>query len=257
MVRCISNSNASVGVPRFVIYNPFVHTFVRNSSFISCILQLCYASIYIVYCRSFALELKHKVFLSHSGAQKSFVELLTAELEARHCSPFFDKRSDCLPVGRNFSSLILKAAKQCHVAVVVLSEAYFSSKWLMMELVAFHEAQQEGNPQLKILPLFFKLSVKDLDEPSIEHRWMPKWREHANTPTSGIDLNKWSAAVKSLLRANGIVFNSIAKSEASYGSVVTEAILKLSPPDLPYGTSRSVVGCGRLCEVLFVKANCD
>ncbi|KAG0568842.1 hypothetical protein KC19_6G048600 [Ceratodon purpureus] len=205
---------------------------------------------------------KHKIFLSHSGAEKSFVEQLCLDLERKGYSfPFFDQRSHSLPKGKNFAPLILEAAKQCHVAVIVLSEKYLTSKWPMIELSEFYEAKKGENPRLNVLPLFFKLSREDLDDRSIDERWMPKWKEYASLDRR-IDLHKWRKAVKALPEVNGFNFeqpNAVQKgisgvlyrSEVEYRSAITQAILELSPPDLLYGTSETVVGYDRLCKMLW------
>lgn len=118
---------------------------------------------------------KHKIFLSHSGAQKPFVEQLCVDLEkAGHC-PFFDQRPESLPKGEKFPELILDAARQCHVAVVVLSEDHLTSKWPMLELVTFVEAQRSFNTNLTILPLFYKLTVTDLEEQRANEQLMVMW----------------------------------------------------------------------------------
>jgi hypothetical protein len=209
----------------------------------------------VVSFRCFNLETKHKVFLSHSGAQKCFVEQLCVDLERMgYFFPFFDKRTHSLPKGKEFAELILDAAKQCHVAVIVLSEEYLSSKWPMIELAAFHKAQnaakEKGYQPLDMLPLFFKLSKKDLDESSIENRWMPKWKELASKDSKGrIKVDEWSAAVRALSSVNGLIFEKFGNSEVPYREAVEEAICKLSPSDLDFGTRKYVVGWNRLCEV--------
>jgi hypothetical protein len=150
---------------------------------------------------------KHKIFLSHAGAQKAFVEQLYVDLEARgYFSTFFDQREQSLPKGKDFAPLIREAAQLCHAAVVVLSEEFLCSKWPMIELAEFHGAQQAGNQRLNMLPVFYKLSVDDLCDRSIEDRWMPKWREYANDDKR-IDVAKWSAAVRALRKVNGVIFH--------------------------------------------------
>ena len=42
-------------------------------------------------CSEHVLEPKHKVFLSHSGAQKDFVEQLCVDLQRLDRYPFIDK----------------------------------------------------------------------------------------------------------------------------------------------------------------------
>ena len=45
------------------------------------------------------LKPKHTIFMSHSGAQKNFVEQLCEDLIRAKQAPFFDKRPDSLPKG--------------------------------------------------------------------------------------------------------------------------------------------------------------
>ncbi|KAG0626642.1 hypothetical protein M758_2G140400 [Ceratodon purpureus] len=192
---------------------------------------------------------KHKVFLSHAGEQKNFVEHLYVDLEARgYIFPFFDQRQQSLPMGKDFVPLIKEAAQRCHVAVIVLSEKFLCSKWPMIELAEFHAAQQAGNQQLNMLPLFYKLAVDNLDDGAIEERWMPRWRQLAKDDRR-IDVEKWGAAVRALRKANGVVFGKNGTSEVGYRKEVVRSIFRLSPPDLLYGSSREMVGYDRICEI--------
>ena len=96
----------------------------------------------------------HKVFLSHSSAQKGFVEQLCVDLERCDRHPFFDKRHSSLPFGANFPQLIFQAIQQCQVGVLVLSQDYFTcTKWPMLELVAMAKFKLQ-NPHFIILPIF-------------------------------------------------------------------------------------------------------
>jgi hypothetical protein len=69
-------------------------------------------------CRAHVLESKHKIFLSHSGAQKSFVADLCVDLMRHDRHPFFDRLRSSLPIGDNFPNLIFDAIEQCEVANV-------------------------------------------------------------------------------------------------------------------------------------------
>jgi hypothetical protein len=192
---------------------------------------------------------RHKIFLSHSGEQKDFVAQLHVDLDARgYACTFFDQSEQSLPKGKDFAPLIKEAAQLCEVAVVVLSEEFLCSKWPMIELAEFHGAQQAGNQRLNMLPLFYKLSVDDLRDRSIEFRWMPKWREYANDDKT-IDVAKWSAAVRVLRKVNGVIFHKNAMSEVAYRKDVVRSIFKLSPPELLYGSSRDMLGYSRICQV--------
>lgn len=66
-----------------------------------------------------------------------FVDHLCIALEGRGHNPFFDKCPASLPKGEKNASLIVKVAHQCQVAIVVVSNKYFMSKWPMIELHTF------------------------------------------------------------------------------------------------------------------------
>lgn len=65
---------------------------------------------------------RHTIFLSHNRAQMNFVEQLCEDLERANQAPFFDKRPDNLLKGEKFAQLIFRAARQCHLAIVVVSD---------------------------------------------------------------------------------------------------------------------------------------
>ncbi|KAG0568920.1 hypothetical protein KC19_6G051900 [Ceratodon purpureus] len=152
---------------------------------------------------------KHKIFLSHSGAQKYFVENLCKALEDHHRFPFLDIRPRCLPKGERFPQHIFKAAQQCSLAVVVVSEEYFTSKWPMIELVEFVRARKSGrNPNLKILPLFLGLTVSEFGDQKRQEGWFRKWAEWAEEdPVMRINSAEWKEALKEVKAFNGMQFH--------------------------------------------------
>lgn len=100
---------------------------------------------------------KHKIFLSHSGVQKGFTDRLCEALERVNHSPFFDTRSDSLRKGKPFYPPLMTAAQTCRVAVLVLSEEFFTaSKWPIMEVNEFVKTQKSDEP-VWILPLYFQI----------------------------------------------------------------------------------------------------
>ena len=224
---------------------------IGHSYFWSTSIYTCFNSSNCARCSCLKLEPKHKIFLSHSGAQKPFVQLLWKDLEAHNHFAFFDQRSDSLPKGEEFAALIIDAAKRCQVAVVVLSEEYLSSKWPMLELVEFIRARKSGNTSLKLLPLFYKASVVDLSNESIEKKWRPRWMERVGTDPRVV-LEEWVAAVRELRRVNGLVFDKFGNSEVSYSEGIVKEIFMLSPPDLLYDTSK-IFGCDRITQVSYNK----
>lgn len=96
-----------------------------------------------------------------------------------------------------------------------------------------------------MLPLFFKLSVKDVKD---KDRWMPIWKQHANDDKR-IDVTKWSVAVKALCKTNGLEFGKIATKEVAYRKCIIQDIFRLSPPDFLYGSFQHMIGYDRMCKV--------
>lgn len=160
----------------------------------------------------YSVELKprHTIFLSHSGAQKNFVEQLCEDLERAKQAPFFDKRPDSLPKGEKFAQLIFQAARQCKLAIVVISEEYFSrSKWPMLELATFVKADK-----CTILPLFLGLSCKEFSDLQRRELWFARWAEWAEED-SRIRVDEWKHALKELDRTNGMEYSE-AFGEVAY-----------------------------------------
>ncbi|KAG0556588.1 hypothetical protein KC19_11G065200 [Ceratodon purpureus] len=196
------------------------------------------------------LQPKHKIFLSHSGAQKDFVEQLCEDLERFHRFPFFDKREDSLPKGERFPDLIFQAAKQCRVAVVVVSEEFFTrTKWPMLELDAFVKAQKERNGYPRILPLFFKLSRAQCRESARRELGLEVWRGWARHD-SKIVVEDWVNALDVFGPINGLEYRS--EGEVSYRRAARSAIIRLVPPELQFDTT-SYQGSERFCKLIVDK----
>lgn len=119
------------------------------------------------------------VFLSHSEAQKDFVEQLCVDLESCDRSVFFEKRSDKLPKGEPFPQHIFKAIQRCQVGVVVLSEEFFCSKWPILELVEMSKTMKLSNSRLKIMPIFLSISPAECRDKTNHRRWLSVWCEWA------------------------------------------------------------------------------
>jgi len=187
------------------------------------------------------LESKHKIFLSHSGAQKEFAEHLCKALEDRYYYPFFDKRFESLPKGKKFPSLIVEAARQCQLLVVVVSEEYFMSKWPMIELNAFVQATKvkKPNKNVAILPLFYGLSVSDLKDEKRQQRWLEKWKTFAKDDQiqGRITVDDWRFAVDELLNFNGLSYDQESKEIVAYENAIVSHISKLVLPDIKWHDS--------------------
>lgn len=177
------------------------------------------------------------------------MEDLCVQLENVNRFPFFDQRIDSLPLGERFPDAIFRAAKQCQVAVAVLSEEFFTSKWPMLELVAFMEEQKLGvNKGLKILPLFFKISLTELKDSTRRNKWFSLWEGWARAD-GRIKIDRWKYALEELPKFNGIGYVEQGEGDSSYRNKVAEALCELVQPDVRWGNAGDVQGRLRICRV--------
>lgn len=199
-------------------------------------------------CRELTLEPKHKIFLSHSGFQKDFTEQLCVDLERCHYYPFFDKRDRSLPKGKKFPELILQAAQQCQVAVLILSEDFFTrTKWPMLELEAFVEAQKKDPKKISILPVYLGISRHDCTKNATRRlEWIALWREWAKSEER-IDVEKWVEALKVIGPSNGIDYVQ-SLGEVSLRQHIVSAIWGLVPPEITWSVGQ-IQGRNRICDV--------
>jgi hypothetical protein len=192
---------------------------------------------------------KYTIFLSHSGAQKPFVEQLYRDFVDENQCPFFDQASRSLKRGEEFASRILKAAKECEVAIFIVTEQFLTSKWPMLELLTCIEAQKEGNPGLKLLPVLFDgLKFEDLHEIS---RWEKTWEileKSTKEKTVTITVENCKEAVRKLRSTNGLSFERFSGSEVKLRKAIVKDTLKLLAltPDIDI---EDIQGTDRLCKV--------
>jgi hypothetical protein len=191
----------------------------------------------------------HKIFLSHSGAQKEFVEQLCVDLERRHRYPFFDKRPSSLPKGERFPDLIKAAVAQCKMMVVVVSEEYFTSKWPMIELNGFMQATKK-DPTLKILPLFFGLNVGEFSDGRRQKKWFKKWETMAKDDKR-IEVVEWKESIRWFGGFNGLVYDRDSNEVVAYRKEIVSSICKSIPSDIKYDESH-VQGRSKLCQVILL-----
>lgn len=192
------------------------------------------------------MEAKHKVFLSHSGAQKDFMEQLCVDLEAFDRYPFFDKRRSSLPIGEKFPKLIFDAIQQCQVGVLVLSEEFFTkTKWPMIELVAMVKELEQPDSKIKVISVFHHISRQEYLDVGNHKQWVSQWEEWASEDKR-ISVEEWKRALEVLKPINSLVMNGVGDVHArkQIVSVVCELVL----PETRWDDSH-VEGRLWLCEV--------
>ena len=179
------------------------------------------------------LEPKHKIFLSHSEAQKDFTWQLCEDLERVHHFPFFDKR-DSLSKGE--LDVLLHAMRHVQLVVLVLSDDFFtSSKWPMLELVEFVKAQESTNTHLRILPLFLGITRKQLQEKRRLELWEQRWNDMAREDAR-INVKEWVDALSKVCLMNGMEYN-VAEGHVRFRKKVVQAVYNLVPPDVEWDVS--------------------
>jgi hypothetical protein len=193
------------------------------------------------------LEKKHKVFLSHSGKDKAFVSHLDHRLRSVHHYPFFDMREDSLPLGDKIADIIFQASKQCRLAIVVVSDDFFMSKWPMLELASFVEAKDGVNHEMKILPLFYRLTVAEFKDPERQRVWFEKW-ERLKEFDERVDKLSWKNALRVLGGHNGAVYCGTGQTEDEFIENIIELVFRFVPPDILYDDSH-VKGATHLRKV--------
>ena len=181
--------------------------------------------------------------MSYSGKDRSFVERLYEDLRNEGYRPFFD-RAESLPIGEGFAELIFQSARECDIAVVVLSEEYLLSKWPMWELATIFNALKLDKKK-KILPLFYRTEVSALIDVETQRRLLHTWETYAKEDAR-IDPMEWVDAVRALLNINGLVFDEV--SEVAYRKEIVRSIYNLCPPDVEFDLT-DMVGVERLCQV--------
>ena len=198
-------------------------------------------------------EPKHKIFLSHSGAQKAFTEHLCEALERAHHFPFFDRRDDSLRNGEEFYIPLMKAAKECRVAVLVLTREFFeNTTWPMMELNEFVKAQKSTNTRLKILPLFLGITKEQLGEKERQECWLTAWK---GMREDRIDLVEWQHALSEIPGNNGIEYGGQNEGEPEFIKKVVAIVCGLLPSDVQWDVSH-VQSKDSMCKVRIEPSLC-
>ena len=96
--------------------------------------------------------------MCRSGKQKPFVYDLFDDFQrvprSQSNERFFDVQDASLPKGEEWIDRLTKTARNCKVAVMILTKDFLTSKWPMLELLHFIDAQKTTNCGMKLLPIF-------------------------------------------------------------------------------------------------------
>lgn len=199
-------------------------------------------------------ERQHNVFLSHSGAQKDFVEQLCLDLQQCHRFPFFDKLPSSLPIGEEFPSHIFNAIERCRVGVLILSQDFFvKSKWPMLEFVAMEKEFKAFKTKsrvcgygISIIPVYFGISLDKCRDLLTRAGWVETWEKWAKVDKR-IKVEEWENALKILSRLNSLIFKD-GTSHVEFREQIIRAICKATPPEIKLEDDH-IQGKARICQV--------
>ncbi|KAL3721285.1 hypothetical protein ACJRO7_033735 [Eucalyptus globulus] len=102
----------------------------------------------------------YDLFLSFRGAELrlNFVSHLYQALIRDGIHTFMD--SEELKKGDQISPMLMEAIEESHIAVIVLSEDYASSRWCLEEVAKIMECKEQGN--LTVLLVFYKVDPREV-----------------------------------------------------------------------------------------------
>ncbi|KAK3431405.1 hypothetical protein EUGRSUZ_E03285, partial [Eucalyptus grandis] len=102
------------------------------------------------------------VFLSFRGTdvRQGFLSHLYAALDQKGIYTFVD--SEELRKGEEISPALMRAIEESHVAIIVFSENYASSRWCLEELLKIMECKEQNG--LKVFPVFYKVEPREVRE---------------------------------------------------------------------------------------------
>ncbi|XP_050108506.1 TMV resistance protein N-like isoform X2 [Malus sylvestris] len=145
---------------------------------------------------------KYDVFLSFRGVdtRKGFVSHLYHELcKCQGITTFFDDRE--LEGGTSIHLELPSAIKESHIAIVVLSPNYASSKWCLNELTTILQCMEARN---SVLPVFYETDPSDVGN---QRRSFAKaFDEHEEKFISTEDkmkVTQWREALKKVSKISG------------------------------------------------------
>jgi hypothetical protein len=154
-----------------------------------------------------------RFFLSHAGGKdkngKNFPDILYKELKSTWrykfnlIKVFFDRES--LPPGHPFPDRIQQELGRTQVGVVIITEEFFERKWPMEELRSFVESKKRNQNGVRILPLFFRLSVAEVRDRLREGSWDEKWGK-MSTDQHRVNVQEYREAVAALCNTTGIEY---------------------------------------------------
>ncbi|XP_039157338.1 TMV resistance protein N isoform X1 [Eucalyptus grandis] len=108
------------------------------------------------------MKRNYHVFLSFRGTdvRQGFLSHLYAALDQRGIYTFVD--SEELRKGEEISRTLMRAIEELHIAIIVFSEDYASSRWCLEELLKIMECKEKNG--LMVFPVFYEVEPREVRE---------------------------------------------------------------------------------------------
>ncbi|KAK3431410.1 hypothetical protein EUGRSUZ_E03291 [Eucalyptus grandis] len=108
------------------------------------------------------MKRNYHVFLSFRGTdvRQGFLSHLYAALDQRGIYTFVD--SEELRKGEEISWTLMRAIEESHIAIIVFSEDYASSRWCLEELLKIMECKEKNG--LMVFPVFYEVEPREVRE---------------------------------------------------------------------------------------------
>ncbi|XP_039167865.1 TMV resistance protein N-like [Eucalyptus grandis] len=178
----------------------------------------------------------HDVFLSFRGTdvRKNFLSHLYKALVQNGINTFKD--SEELRKGDQISPVLMEAIEQSHIAIIVFSEDYASSKWCLEEVVKIMECKEQRD--LIVLPVFYKVNPKEVRGGRESYgRALAKYESKFGKDSE--EVRKWKKALFDAGSLSGWHFNDEDESQLIQ-SIVNETSTRLARP--PVHVAKHPVG---------------
>ena len=141
---------------------------------------------------------KYEVFLSFRGdTRKSFTDHLYAALTRNGIITFRDEEE--LERGQSISKLF-EVIEESHIAIIIFSKNYASSKWCLKELAKINEYRKEIG--LIVLPIFYDVEPSDIKKQT--GTFEQAFIDHQKCYEVNIkEVETWRAALKEVANISG------------------------------------------------------
>ncbi|KAL3740089.1 hypothetical protein ACJRO7_021378 [Eucalyptus globulus] len=175
------------------------------------------------------MKRNYHVFLSFRGTdvRQGFLSHLYAALDQKGIFTFVD--SEELRKGEQISPALMRAIEESHVAIIVFSEHYASSRWCLEELLKIMECKEKNG--LMVFPVFYKVEPREVRGGRESYKRAMNNHE-SNFGKDSEKVKRWKRALLDAGNLSGWHFNDRDDEAELIQSIVNELSICLRPRSL-------------------------